>query len=90
MRLRQCPRCTGFVTSNRCPHCGATLWPRLWKLAALLGSSAAAMTLMACYGSPCARGDEECFPPQEDLSAVPADMTRPAADIAISDGGATD
>jgi len=85
MRLRQCPRCSGFVTSNRCPHCGAALRPWLWKIAALLGSSAAAMTLMACYGSPCARGDDECYQPQDDLSAVPADMSRP-----ITDGGTTD
>jgi hypothetical protein len=81
--MRQCPRCSGFVPLNRCPHCGVALRPWLWKVAALLGSSAAAMTLMACYGSPCVGG--QCYEPQDDLSAAPVDMSPP-----IDDGGTTD
>jgi hypothetical protein len=81
MRLRQCSRCSGFVARGRCPHCGARVRWRLWKLVALLGGSATAMTLMACYGSPCVRSnDTVCHPPPDDLSATPIDLPPPDVD----------
>ena len=87
MRLRQCSRCAGFVTNGRCPHCGARVRWSLKKLLALLGGSATAVTLMACYGSPCVRSNDACHvPPPDDLSASPVDLLPPPS----VDGGATD
>ena len=52
--LARCTDCGSFVVSGNCPNCGGlkVSATRLGVLATLLGSSAFAMTLMACYGCP--------------------------------------
>jgi hypothetical protein len=56
--LRTCPACEGFapVALAACPHCDAALPTRRPRtlarvLATMVGGSAFAMTLMACYGA---------------------------------------
>lgn len=81
--LSSCPSCSGFVPPGlgRCPNCGAQasgggLLRRLKILGVtgLLGGSAVALTLMACYGlPPCEPGDPGCYPPLPDLKVTPAD-----------------
>ncbi|MGE0787501.1 MAG: hypothetical protein AB7S26_17640 [Sandaracinaceae bacterium] len=60
-KLLRCPRCGGFVPPARiaCVHCarGIPSWAR--RAALLLGGTAAAMTLSACYGGGCY--DEGCY-----------------------------
>lgn len=50
--LDRCSSCGSFVVANHCPNCGgnAVRATRMGVMATLLGSSAFAMTLMACYG----------------------------------------
>jgi hypothetical protein len=84
--MRACTACPGFVPAHlaACPHCshGASRWRRLGRaLAALAGSSAAVVTLAACYGAPdlrdgCPDRDGDGFLPgcyNEDLSCDPDD-----------------
>ena len=56
MSLSPCLSCRGLVPSSesRCPHCGREVPKRsvLAKGLAVLGASAASITLMACYGAP--------------------------------------
>lgn len=50
--LLRCIDCGSFVAGDTCPHCASqyTRPTRLGALATAVGSSAFAMTLMACYG----------------------------------------
>ena len=50
--LRRCNACGSFVSSSACEHCGGsdTRATKLGAIAAIAGSGAVAMTLMACYG----------------------------------------
>lgn len=55
--MRPCPHCSGFVPPHlsACPHCDAppSRWHRIGRaVVGLVGASAAAMTLAACYGAP--------------------------------------
>jgi hypothetical protein len=52
--LSRCSECGSFVVSGNCPNCGGikVSATRLGVLATLFGSTAFAMTLMACYGCP--------------------------------------
>lgn len=66
MTLRSCSSCSGFLPPSalRCPHCGEdAVAPRgrgpdglVRGLVAVAVGGVAAVTLMACYGSPCATG----------------------------------
>lgn len=53
MKLEKCS-CGGFVppSASACPHCASRRTSRLGAVAIVLGSSAIAVTLMACYGAP--------------------------------------
>jgi hypothetical protein len=93
--LTRCRRCPGFLQrlSPRCPHCGAAasrLGRRVRALLAIAGSGSMALTLMACYGSPCATGDDCIGPPVGPDLSVQLDMsTRDLAtrDLAENDDG---
>jgi hypothetical protein len=52
--LPRCRECGSFVVGGNCPNCGGfkVSATRLGVLATLFGSTAFAMTLMACYGCP--------------------------------------
>jgi hypothetical protein len=55
-------------------------------LLALAGTSGVALTLMACYGSPCASDPEACKGPPQDMS-IPVDSGHgPSPDGGV-DGG---
>jgi hypothetical protein len=90
--LIRCSDCSGFMipSASACPHCGSHFRSRLGRrLAALLaiaGTGSMALTLMACYGSPCASDPEACHvPPSNDLSV------QVGADLApLPDGGSSD
>lgn len=69
--MHHCNRCHGFVPhgSTNCPNCQST--KKWWALPlAVLGASAASITLSACYGAPCVTalpdggkdyGNSSCF-----------------------------
>ncbi len=93
--LTRCTRCPGFLQASaaRCPHCGATppmsrLGRRLRALLVIAGSSSMALTLMACYGSPCVSADNCIEPPAPDLSAQVDMAPRDLGDD--GDGGSHD
>lgn len=52
--LKRCADCGSFVVDGHCPNCGGlkVSATKLGVLATLFGSTAFAMTLMACYGCP--------------------------------------
>jgi hypothetical protein len=89
-RLTRCKECSGFMiaTASHCPHCDARaprgLARRLLTLGALVGTGGLSLTLMACYGSPCAREGACKEPPPDDMSAQ-VDM--PTAPAPNPDGG---
>ncbi len=89
--LHPCPDCAGLVPdrSATCPNCGAAVARRrrlgLRALVALAGTSGLAVTLMACYGSPC-YDDSRCLE-RPDLSVPTADM---ATACSADDGGCVD
>ncbi|MBX3226760.1 MAG: hypothetical protein KIT84_38925 [Labilithrix sp.] len=80
MKLEQCTACGGFLPTagDSCPHCRATR-TKLGAVAMVLGSSAIAFTLMACYGAaPCAQGGNcNAVEPSTDTSASPASSVAP-------------
>lgn len=94
-QLSGCPSCQGFnpPSVTACLHCREPLggerarrmpsWgASLWTLA---GASAAALTLMACYGMPpCEDGTMDCLdvPPDCDFLTMDA-----GADAGDTDGG---
>ncbi len=59
IQLANCTQCKGFLglAALECPHCSAPV-SRIRKaaiaLATIAGGGAVSMTMMACYGSPCA------------------------------------
>ena len=99
-RLNRCSHCSGFMTASasHCPNCAAkgpsALNRRVLKILGFIGLGTMSMTLMACYGSPCAsdkNGCHEIEPPPPDMS-VQVDMTPviahdPDAGQPDSDGG---
>ncbi|HEX4456854.1 MAG TPA: hypothetical protein VIA18_02740 [Polyangia bacterium] len=102
-RMNRCRHCSGFMiaSASHCPNCTAkgpsVLRRRVYKILGFIGLGTMSMTLMACYGSPCAsdkNGCRELEPPdmsaQTDMS-MPADMTQLVAhdpDAGLdSDGG---
>lgn len=90
--LISCSACHGFMgaTDAVCPHCekprpparSGLRWAALGSVAMMLGGSAFAMTLMACYGCP----PTGCGGPYE-----PPDLLPPADDLLTpADGSCTD
>lgn len=67
-KLTPCPTCQAFLPANAsaCPCCARAVPRWVIRAAAILGSSALAMTLSACYGAPCANGGAcyELVPPE--------------------------
>lgn len=100
MALRRCPRCEGFVPAkvDACPNCsavvaGRALLSRLGLAGGILGGSALAVTLMACYGmAPCADGGDSCYNPPAgdagDAAAAPDSASPDSAVNAAGDGAA--
>ena len=59
--LNRCGDCGSFAVTSNCPNCGGRKIgaTKLGVLATLFGSTAFAMTLMACYGCPNCSNDYE-------------------------------
>jgi hypothetical protein len=99
IELVRCPQCPGFLqaSSSRCPHCDAAARPapsRLGRgmraLLAIAGTGSMALTLMACYGSPCA-GSNDCYEPDLPDLSVGVDLAaHDLAEVDDVDGGTHD
>jgi hypothetical protein len=85
--MRACPTCSGFLPGHltRCPHCDAKpgRWQRLGRaLAMFAGSTAALVTMSACYGvapyyDGCPDSDQDGWLPgcyNDDHSCDPDDL----------------
>jgi hypothetical protein len=112
MQLKRCATCPSFIADGVCPTCGPSRTPvglgsagKLGAFATLLGSSAFAMTLMACYGLPPCESAECAYDPDAsdrtpakptlgndagDASSVDAARERDAADANADDAGNLD
>jgi hypothetical protein len=91
-RLNRCGACAGFMipAASECPHCGARARRRLRRtiatMLALAGTGSLSVTLMACYGGPCASDSQLCgYPYNNDMSSQVVDMEHGS-----DDGGATE
>ncbi|MBS2032353.1 MAG: hypothetical protein JST54_30920 [Deltaproteobacteria bacterium] len=66
MALEICGGCQGLLprSAERCPNCQRSVTPVALRwakgIAAAAGSGVAAVTLMACYGVPCAGANGAC------------------------------
>ena len=65
--IMTCNECSGFIPSTEaaCPNCSTAMPISKWvgpmkAVVTIVTGTALAMTLSACYGSPCARGGNAC------------------------------
>jgi hypothetical protein len=92
--MRSCPTCSGFLPAHltRCPHCDAApgRWRRIGRaLAIFAGSTAALVTMSACYGvapyyDGCTDSDADGWLPgcyNEDHSCDPDDLNCDCNDV---------
>lgn len=92
--MRSCSSCNGFVPASQaaCPHCDERLepaaaskvarWRNMMAFGVLAGSTS--MTLMACYGAPCAPGDDYCGSGLDETGGFMETCDETSATVAIA------
>jgi len=81
-KLMICSGCEGFIPAGRqsCPNCAPgfsrSLRDSMKTVLTALAGSAMAVTLSACYGSPCAGADGDCFMPEVTCEDDAQDLDR--------------